>query len=260
MSLKRVVVIAALVLLAMPAAALADGLNFGFTGGGLLTDRSTGSFALGSTASSVGTVTLTYISKMSGSTPFGPSIAPTFGTPPTLTFPGTPITDNFGSVAFTTGALTSFTGLSSATYGAGGSVTITSGGTFGTATGGGVPNGTTIFSGTFSGPTTLTQLVGSGFARCQPTVKYCYLLSGPISGTIDPAVLSFFGLGNFSNSNGLFLSLAVGFNDSVTIDNDGAIEGGAASVAVVVPEPGTLALFGTGLVGLAGFIRRRIKA
>ncbi|HEV8383491.1 MAG TPA: PEP-CTERM sorting domain-containing protein, partial [Candidatus Acidoferrales bacterium] len=157
------------------------------------------------------------------------------------------------------GLLSSFVGLSSAVFDAGGSVTITSGGTLGAATSGGIPNGTTIFSGAFSGPTTLTQVIGGGYPGCQPTVKYCYLLSGPVSGSLDPAVLSYFSLGSSPGATGFLLTFAVGFNDSGSApDNFGQIEAGAASV--VVPEPGTLALFGTGLIAVAGFIRRRIKA
>ena len=267
MSLKRVVLIAAVVLLTMPAAALADGLNFGFTTASgvdsFALNRSTGSFVLGSTASTTANVPiLTYLSRMTGNAPFGPSVPPTFGIPPTMVFPGTPLTNDFGTVAFTTGAMTSFTGLSSAVFAGGGSVTLTSGGTLGTATGGAIPNGTTIFSGAFSGPTTLTQFVGgtpSNFPGCRTTVRFCYILSGPISGTLAPSVLSYFALGNSAGSNGLILSLAVGFNDSgATPDNTGNIEAGLGSV--VVPEPGTLALFGTGLIAVAGFIRRRAKA
>jgi hypothetical protein len=275
MSLKRVVLIAVLALLVMPAAVFADGITFGMTGATSAT-FSAGKldvfrpFTVGSTASTSGLITLTYLSRMTGPVPFGPTGPPTFGTPPSITFPGTPNTNDFGSVTFTTGALTSFVGLTSATFGAGGSFVITSGGTLGTATGGAIPNGTTLFSGSFSGPTALTQLTGGGFTRCQPTVTYCYQLSGPISGALDASVLSYFGLGEDPGAQGLFLSIAVGFNDNNPLvagqlDSQGQIEGGMASVVVPfppptvpIPEPGTLALFGTGLAGLAVWVRRRL--
>jgi hypothetical protein len=100
-------------------------------------------------------------------------------------------------------------------------------------------------------------------------VTYCYLLSGPISGTVAAAVLSYFNLGQDPGAQGLFLSIAVGFNDNRPLvpgqlDSQGQIEGGMASVVVPpppptvpIPEPGTLALFGTGLAGLAAIVRRR---
>ncbi len=258
MSLKKVVLIVALVLLATPAAALADGLTFGFTSGGLFVDRSSGTFHVGTAANSTGTVVLTYVSKMLGSSPFGPATTPTFGTAPVTSLPGTPILNNFGSVTFTTGLLTGSTGLTSATFAAGGSIVITSGGTFGTDTGGAITNGTTLFSGAFSGPTTLTQIFGGSGSNCNVSFHFCYSLTGPISGTLDPSVLSFFGLGSNSTVSGQWITLIVGFNDTTTSDSTGALEGGAASVvATPIPEPGTLALFGTGLVGLAAFVRRR---
>jgi len=34
---------------------------------------------------------------------------------------------------------------------------------------------------------------------------------------------------------------------------------GSVDSTVVVPEPGTLSLFGTGLIGLAGIIRRKLR-
>jgi hypothetical protein len=45
---------------------------------------------------------------------------------------------------------------------------------------------------------------------------------------------------------------------SVPFNGSAAISSGDINVAV--PEPGTLALFGTGLIGIAGLIRHRSKA
>ncbi len=255
MSLKKVVLIVALAALAMPAAALADGITFGFSGGNVTIARP---FLLGSTGTSSGAVTLTYATRMLGNAPFGPATTPTIGTAPVLVWPFTPITNNFGNMSFTTGTVIAANGVTSAMFGAGGSVIITSNSNFATATGGVIASGTQLFNGYFSGPTTMTQLVLGPGLNCNPTVKYCYSLVGPISGNLAPSVLNFFNLGANPGSNGLFVSIVLGFNDTKGFDQVGVIEGGAASV--VVPEPGTLALFGTGLIGIAGLIRRRLSA
>jgi hypothetical protein len=140
------------------------------------------------------------------------------------------IGSNLGTVSFTTGALLSGSLASGGTFSSTGS-------TFKIVGNGvnGVPLGT-IFSGSFTGDITLTE---SG------TSLHSYGLFGVVMGTLStggqatgPVVL------NFATGKGWM-------GEPVTI--------GSVDTTVVVPEPGTLSLFGTGLIGLAGIIRRKLR-
>lgn len=141
---------------------------------------------------------------------------------------------NLGSLTFTTGALTSGSLQMGGNFAAGGTFTITGNGT------NGLPNGT-IFSGTFSGPVTWTLVtLANG--------THNYTLSGSLVGT----------LGSVS-TNGVTVQLTINtgkgfFNGSTSISS------GDTNVAnVVIPEPGTLSLLGTGLIGVAGALRKKLK-
>ena len=78
---------------------------------------------------------------------------------------------------------------------------------------------------------------------------------------VSPAILAMFGIdpttriaptGSFSwNTAG---NTMVGPVDTATLT------AGAITVYTVVPEPGTLALLGTGVLGLAGMLRRKMKS
>jgi hypothetical protein len=144
------------------------------------------------------------------------------------------VTGDLGSVAFSTGALTSGSLQMGGAFDGGGSFVIVGNGT------GGIPNGT-IFSGSFNGPVTWTLVtLANG--------THNYTLSGSVSGTW------YTGNTVFGATVQLTINTGRGFFNGST-----KISSGDTNI-VVVPEQSTLTLLGTGLVGLAGILRRKLKA
>ena len=138
---------------------------------------------------------------------------------------------SLGTVSFSTGALMSGSILTGGTFSDVGSTFIVIGKSPQ------VPHGT-IFSGTFVGPISWTLVSQKG-------QSLTYSLTGKIQGTLwNGHFVTGSTTQTIYSTNGQ-LSLGIGH-----------IRGGNTNLT---PEPGTLGLLGTGLVAIAGMVRRRLS-
>jgi hypothetical protein len=140
-----------------------------------------------------------------------------------------------GSVVLSTGTLSSGSLQMGGTFNGGGSFVIS-------GNRGSGHNSGALFSGSFTGPVTWTLVTLSNGT-------HNYILTGAVSGTWSNGLI----VNNATTQ--LTINTGRGFFNGTT-----TISSGDTNMVASVPEPGTLGLLGTGLVGIAGAMHRKFKS
>ena len=230
MTLRKIAFLAlvlSLPALMIPSAARADGLTFHFQ------NNTLGCFNFGTTVGSV-------FKTVGGSSS---PILQAVGTQNT----GNHFTGNLGTVNISSGTLlneTFFGGHpTSLTYAPGGLISIVS-----TSAMGPIAAGTTLFTGTFS-----SDLV---FKTTNPNLAFPdWTMAGSIKTlSVSSAMLKMMGLPNQGNASFSAVTMDISWKFAA-----GCLNGGDITLTPT-PEPGTLLLFGSGMLSIAGMLRRRLTA
>ncbi|HMD15978.1 MAG TPA: PEP-CTERM sorting domain-containing protein [Terriglobales bacterium] len=146
---------------------------------------------------------------------------------------------DLGTVSFSTGAFSGTSIWSGGTFSAtGSSFDVIGIGAWAKALTGATQNPVTLFTGSFVGPISWTVV-------SHVHDDYIFLLSGAIWGELY----------NGRYVSGTTTQTIYAFTDQEPFDHKGGIRLGKSNLAV--PEPGTLGLLGTGLIAIAGSVRRK---
>lgn len=146
---------------------------------------------------------------------------------------------SLGSVSFSTGSLATGSIWGGGTFNGGGTFLVLGVGKWAKHLTGATANPVTLFSGSFVGPVIWT-VVRLG------TFDYVFTLSGTIQGTYWDG----------RTVNGTTTQTIFAYKNQWFHDRKGGISLGKSNLTV--PEPGTLGLLGTGLIFVAGSLRRKL--